>query len=500
MKVPLDYENVAAGTTNIAFIKWTSQSENATNQDILLNPGGPGGSGVSFLLRNYRLLQEQLGAEHNLVGFDPRGVRNSGPDLSCFPGESNTERLYSRDLNEAVDVSNPESLRELYAKAGAWGQWCSNAHRNSDAKYANTVATAIDMLRYTELLAKENGQDPHESQLWYSGLSYGTVLGSTFAAMYPDRVGRMILDGVVDGEDYFLGAWGSNLPDADEAFSYFFQACYQVGQELCDFWAASPSAIQARFEAVVDKLSLHPIPVADRQTPAIITISDLKNSIAQAPYDPLTYFPELASMLVDLESDPAPLAARLMGIGLRNDNCSKDDIRPERYEPRQIIACNDAAGRFNLSNYNLFVSHVDSVVNQSHYMGEAWISGTSVMCRSLDIRPPESQIFNDYPGARNTRNPILFVSTLLDPVTPLRAARKMRARFGGAGLLVQNSVGHASLSVKSSCTFGHLSEYLRTGALPPEGTVCADVDSFPFIHSSAFSISSLQPWRQRRFL
>ncbi|KAF2127151.1 hypothetical protein P153DRAFT_368486 [Dothidotthia symphoricarpi CBS 119687] len=358
----------------------------------------------------------------------------------------------------------------------------------------------MDMLHYTELLAEENGQDPQSSQLWYSGLSYGTVLGSTFAAMYPDRIGRMILDGVVDGEDYFSGRWSNNLADADDAFRYFFESCHEAGEDICPFWASSPSAVEARFNTVVDKLSTSPIPVADQQMPAIVTISDLKNIMMQVPYAPLRYFPTFASMLVELESGTASLIARTMHIGWRTDHCIKNEIFWNEYEPRQIIACNDGAGRFNLSDYDLFLDHVAHVVNQSHYLGESWASGTSVMCRSLDIKPPQSQIFNGYPGASKTRNPILFVSTELDPVTPLRAAKKMRARFGGAGLLVQHSVGHASLSVDSKCTFGHLQQYMRTGALPTEGTVCADVDSLPFRDSSSFSMSTSGRSRRHDFL
>jgi pimeloyl-ACP methyl ester carboxylesterase len=259
LRVPLDYENEAAGTTHVSFIKWTvesnSTSTNATTQDILFNPGGPGSSGISFVEQALPVLQQIVGTAYNIIGFDPRGVNNSGPNLSCFPGgEHGTSRLYG---NPAIlDVNDTKSYSEVYAKAAAFGEFCTKAHSgpNGTAQYANTVATANDMRHYTELLAKSKGEDPQKSQLWYYGVSYGSALGTTFASLFPDRVGRVIVDGILDVENYYQGKW--ELPDADKAFRSFFQTCYDAGQNgTCVFWATSPAAIEARYNAVVANLA-----------------------------------------------------------------------------------------------------------------------------------------------------------------------------------------------------------------------------------------------------
>ncbi|KAH3917076.1 hypothetical protein HBI56_122610 [Parastagonospora nodorum] len=239
IEVPLDYEDIAAGTTYVSFIKWASNSTttNCTAQDILLNPGGPGSSGINMLLLNLPALLHALGTENNLVGFDPRGVNNPGPVLSCFlDGELGTSRLY-RDLDTPVDMHDAKSYGEVFARATAFGEFCTNAHSaaNDTAKYVNTVAIANDMRHYIELLAKSKGQNVQNAQLWYYALSYGSVLGTTFASLFPNRVGRIAVDGIVDGEDYYNGKWSANVADADYAFRYFFRRCHEVGKDRCAF-------------------------------------------------------------------------------------------------------------------------------------------------------------------------------------------------------------------------------------------------------------------------
>ncbi|KAF2035619.1 hypothetical protein EK21DRAFT_96813 [Setomelanomma holmii] len=444
---------------------------------------GPGGSGVNLLLTVLPLLLNAIGPNHNFVGFDPRGVNNSGPDLSCVAGQEGTSRFYTQlGISSPIDASDKKSYAEMFQKAAAFGDFCTKAHSaaNDTAKYANTVATANDMRYYTEVLAKSKGQDPTTSQLWYYGASYGSVLGTTYAALFPDRIGRLVVDGIVDGEDYYQGRWTTNIDDADKAFQYFFQTCYDEGKNgSCAFWDESPEAIEKRFDAVLDDISNNPIPVA-LDVPAIVTVSDLKNLMTSVPYNPLDTFPVLANILVDLEQRNATLVAQLLGIGIQQDSCKIVPELIEDTEPRQFIACTDANGRFNLSTYDAWVDHANDLIKRSKYLGEAWASGTSVACRKLDIKAPKSQIFEGYPSANKTSNPLLFISTEIDPVTPLAAAQKMAKRFGGAKLLVQESVGHTSISSVSECTYGVMKRYFSdTLELPEDGKRCEN-DRVPF--------------------
>ncbi|KAF2642349.1 hypothetical protein P280DRAFT_447650 [Massarina eburnea CBS 473.64] len=489
LTVPLDYNNTAVGTTDIAFIKWTAPPSDTSYsnpaQDILINPGGPGISGVRELLIAIDRLKNAGGAQNNYVGFDPRGVNNSGPDLSCFTGRHHTKLLYEQGLNLPTSVHNENSLIESWGKAGAFGEWCSKVHSadNSTAKYANTVAVANDMRHYTELLAESKGEDPSKSQLWYWGVSYGTILGSTFASLFPNRIGRMILDGIVDAEDYYSGKLQNSMEDVDAVLDTFFPYCYDAGAVNCALWEPSPEAIKARFHSVVDNLKTNPATVATpgfSDFPSILTYKILQATLLGALYTPDIYYPIIASGLVALESGHAELIASSTGTGIRSESCDPDAQLPivEDMEPPVFIMCNDANGRFLLNEYEDWVDHAKYLYNQSHYFGEAW-SFLRLICRKLDIRGPPSQIFTGVPSAANTSQPILFVSNKIDPVTPLSAAKRMRANFGGAGLLVQNAAGHTSGSTMSRCTFGYFAKYFEDGTLPPEGKIC-EPDHLPF--------------------
>ncbi|KAF2013974.1 hypothetical protein BU24DRAFT_395102 [Aaosphaeria arxii CBS 175.79] len=486
LEVPLDYEDLDVGTTDIAFIKWTSNSTNASSaHDILLNPGGPGGSGVQFLRSSLNDMLLTLGFDNNLVGFDPRGVNNSGPDLSCFPGQTGTARLYDDDFNTAVDINSSSTITDAFARAGAFGEWCTQAHSgpNDTAKYANTVATATDMLHYTELAAEARGESAEDAELWYYGASYGTILGSTAAALFPDRIGRMILDGVVDAEDYYLGAWSNNLVDGDAAISTFFKYCHEGGNTSCAFWDESPEAIEERFNAVIEDVRQNPITVSDPtfvKKPTIITTRDLHSALTTVPYQPLILFPILGLVMSHLEQRNGTVLAQFLGSAAPQDQCENPPtFEVSDVEPRYFIACNDANGRYNLSTVEKFTEQVEQQFELSKYMGESWAAGTSINCRKLEVFAPDSQVFEGVPSANKTSNPILFVGNTYDPVTPLTHAKSMSKRFAGSGVLQQDSVGHCTLAAPSKCTWKVTQKYILDATLPAEGTVC-EPDEVPF--------------------
>ena len=198
-----------------------------TTVSLVFNFGGPGESGVGNLLQRAPDLAEIFGTTVNLVSFDPRGVNNTGPQLDCFPpGDQAVRNQFDTTFFRIVpDADNGASAMQYYM-AKAWGEWCNSEHGGSAVggpsglgKYTGSPAVARDMLAYVEAQAAASGKDKGEAQLWFVGYSYGTIIGATFATLFPDRIGRMILDGVVDSEDYYSGANKKGLVTADEAVS-----------------------------------------------------------------------------------------------------------------------------------------------------------------------------------------------------------------------------------------------------------------------------------------
>ncbi|KAL5450896.1 hypothetical protein PMIN06_006417 [Paraphaeosphaeria minitans] len=482
LEVPLDYEDLDAGFTNIAFLKYAAAKQPALG-DIIFNPGGPGESGVSVLISLLPQLLDLLGDEYNIIGMDPRGINNSGPLLDCFDGKPWLRDYYYYGLvYNDVNPRSGVSISKYYEASGTFGTWCTQ-YLNKTAKYANTPATARDMLQYAELLAESQGKPRKDAKVDFYGASYGTVLGTTFAALYPDRVGKFLLDAVVDGDDYYHGSWSQNLLQADASVESFFETCSKAGP-LCAFYrnGSTASDIKQRFDAILSDLEEDPIPVNDPlfvQFPTVVTHIDVRGLIQTAVYNPPVYFPLLAIVADGLEHRNGSLAAALTTKGVAPT--SECDYLPggtgtETVLPKQVIACNDNNKSFDGSEDALFDFFAEQK-NISTYLGDTWPLAVVPQCRLLDITPPKSQIF---PGFKkiNTSTPILFADNVLDPVTS--SAELMSGYFEGSAILLQDAVGHGLVVTSSNCTSSYVQKYYKTGELPPRNITCeTEFDAFP---------------------
>jgi pimeloyl-ACP methyl ester carboxylesterase len=213
---------------------------------INMSPGGPGGSGVDLLLAYAPLLGQMLGEEYNFISYDPRGVNNSGLVLDCFQNNTEARVAFTRLHRTGVTKINASStsLATQFYSASIYGEWCNDAVENGGSEsrygyYVTTPAAAHDLLTFIEAEARLAGRPPADAKLWAYGVSYGTVVGSTLAAMFPDRVGRMVLDGVLDAELYYGNEWRGFVDQADEAMGEFVRLCYSAGPERCSFWGPS---------------------------------------------------------------------------------------------------------------------------------------------------------------------------------------------------------------------------------------------------------------------
>jgi hypothetical protein len=260
--------------------------------------------------------------------------------------------MYYSDISNASSTSTGTQ----FAAAELFGKACTPTvgGSNGTAAYVSTPAVARDMLSYLQTEQAVTGRNG--TKLWYYGLSYGTVLGATFAHLFPYYVGRMVLDGVVDAEDYYDLGWKSNLYDADGAISSFIQSCFNAGQANCSFWGAAVSAIRARLEKLLHGLKYQPIPIAPSDLcplPMLATYSDLKQVILQAMCSPLEGFPNLATVLSELEQGNTTAYSAAVTSGATpasrcnyaiNGTTSTQDIN-------SLIKCLDGAGASKFSNF-----------------------------------------------------------------------------------------------------------------------------------------------------
>lgn len=287
---------------------------------------------------------------YDIIGFDPRGVGATTPTVMCFPDPA-SQREWELQLEaEGMLGSCPNALQRNWQRTQALNQGCSAFDMSAGAdesegedsmlSYLNTRLVAQDLVtiveRHGEWREKEGQQAQitydkyhgvdesrailrrtqwrvNEEPLLYWGRSYGTVLGATFAALYPNRVSRALLDGVVNMDKYYEGRGPNVIRDADAIFDKFGHYCDMAGPDNCPFYVeGGPEVIKNTYWALENQILNSSIPVMASRThgPEVVTWTDVKAILRIAMYQPLLAFHTFAALMGSLSNgDPEPMAA-----------------------------------------------------------------------------------------------------------------------------------------------------------------------------------------------
>lgn len=413
-------------------------------------PGGPGGSGVAQVINGGRTLQITVDAEtdpdvedpekvsrdkyFDIIGFDPRGVNNTTPGFSCFPNLFSQRNWELQVAAEGMLGSSEDAFWRTWDRAIALNTGCSASlttppkdGEEALGEHLNTAPVARDMLEIVERhgewrekqgLAKRrqhdrlHGYDLGQSvvartrwnrgqeNLLYWGRSYGTILGSTFATLFPDRIHRAVLDAVVDADKYYLGRGPNPVDDADAIFDRFTQYCSAVGADGCPFYVPGGSAaIKEAYLALEDTLYNRSMPVRSSATrgPEVVTWSDLKTILRVAMYQPLQGFPLLAkfaseltkgngSALADLKHggrSPSCPSSRCLQAGPWSAECQVPGHN-EAYSSAAIL-CADAE-YLQSTGEEEFRSNWKTLREDSSMVGDYW-AGLLMSCVGWDLKP-----------------------------------------------------------------------------------------------------------------
>lgn len=335
-----------------------------------------------------------FGEKYNIISFDPRGVNNSGPILDCFAGQAEARVAFKRLHNTGITNVSTTSLEEQYYSSSIYGDWCNHAAKTKSPRgyYVTTPAVARDLLAFIEGEAKVAGKPASDAKLSAYGISYGTVTGATFASLFPDRVERMILDGVVDAELYYRNDYSANVEQSDEAVEQFSKLCHSAGPKNCSFWGPSSQNITTRLDNIIHKLQHHPVPISgaeNQATPAMATYSDLKALILQGIYSPLVLFPGMADTLHQVEQGNVSALVGLFGQQMIPD------------DPNHVIQCADASRTNSITSLDDFKKYVEYTTHKSKYIGDVYpIYVDSVLCQSIKANLPNSVLI---PGTYSFR-------------------------------------------------------------------------------------------------
>ncbi|KAJ7083877.1 Alpha/Beta hydrolase protein [Mycena epipterygia] len=460
LEVPLDYSDANVGTAAIAVIRLPANVSKAEYRGpILFNPGGPGGSGVDSLVSFGASLQFVFGNVYDIVSFDPRGVSYSTPIASFF--ETDAERaLWNAATPPALNASS-DAIPQTWARAHLLGQLAAERDSSGILKYMTTDNVARDMLRITQKFGFE--------KLQYYGISYGSVLGATFAAMFPDKVERILIDGVVDADAWFSANLTIEATDANKVLQSFFDGCAAAGPDLCAFYKPTAAEISDRLSALTSSIRAKPVPVITATSYAIVDYSLVLDTLYGSFDMPYLSFGLLAEGLAALERGNGTLLYSLSQEAPFQCDCSNDTVPFHLNVGEAMIAilCGDAVKvTDSIEQLRAFYENAAKTSEFAEFL----VDSSRFSCDGWQVYREDR--FKGPVAAANTSFPLLLLTTSADPVAPKAAALKTLAGFPGSVLFTQDSPGHTSFGVPSLCTIGYFRQYFQNGTLPAPGTVC----------------------------
>lgn len=444
IEVPIDHANPGKGTTTVALARIPATEPGKRIGSLLLNYGGPGASGIQGLVADPTTLAD-LGKRYDLVAFDPRGVAHSDP-VTC---------------GGAVD---PEAVPEVVDTAGALAALRAQAERCAKASgpvlpYMGTVNVARDMDVLREALG-----DP---KLHYLGFSYGTRLGAAYAALFPQRIGRMVLDGVDNISDSQEEQALATARGAQRALDHFLTWC--AHQDGCVYGTNTRTA-KEKVAALVERLDRKPL--VDREgTP--LSGQEAAFGIFQALYVKALW-PILADALAEAEDgDPARL------LQLLRMEPEVDDAPGEGPDPVPVdnfaaafaaVNCADDPDRsFDKDSPAVVEKEFTALEGKSREVSEVFGPLMLTIVYACYGRPAGTDFLGkiDHPGAP----PMLLVGTRGDPATPYEWTEKTAERLGSTVIVDHKGEGHTGYA-SSSCVRGYVDHFLIDGRLPSGTRSC----------------------------
>ncbi|KAK4145064.1 TAP-like protein-domain-containing protein [Dichotomopilus funicola] len=440
LPVPLDYSNgSSAETLDLALIRYPAQN-GPSQGTILLNFGGPGQDGLNNMI-SYAPIQGP---------WDPRGTGQT-LRFACFEPEAAGLVL----ANELPDES-PEVRQRVWDQAGYIAGNCTE-RLGETGDLVGMAFTARDMFRIVDALGEDG-------KLRYWGISGGTTLGATAAALFPDRIDKVILDGVMNSHQYYHSIGETEaLISSDDTLVGFIRACFD-NPKKCPLTAVANSSDDA-LKAIVgafEELKTEPLLIpAENADPVPITYSIANSLTLSTLYRPNSY-QFLASILTAvIQKDTDALVAAFSGLG-------SPSAIPQQAQAIMGIRCGDKIPREDK------LSDIEVVEQQFHETSK-YFPGFGAgyylyACAQWSFKAKER-----YEGdfRVKTSSPLLFIGNTYDPITPLASARNMSAGFEGSVVLHHDGFGHTSIAQRSNCTNEAIAKYFADGTLPKKGTVCA---------------------------
>jgi pimeloyl-ACP methyl ester carboxylesterase len=446
LEVPLDYSRPNGRKISLALSEVPATAPPSQRQGVLLvNPGGPGGPGLSLAAFVAEGLNPSVAADYTIVGFDTRGVGASVPELTCDPSFYATARPPYTPTSAAEEQQNINRAKTYAADCEKKFGWLLPYMTTED------IARDLNSIRIALGVQKIN----------YFAYSYGTYIGQVFATLFPSRVRRMVLDSTVDPD----GVWWQDNIDQDYAFEGRVKAFFSwiASHDNVYRLGSTQAQVSAAFNRVSADLEKHPI-----QGPngPMIGPDELDDTVLVGGYDN-AYWPGLAAALADYtKGSDGGLIAQYDQEGTQNAN---------EFAVYNAVECSDVNWPRSWATWNSATEKVNKTAPFEAW-GNAWFNAA---CAFWPVKGPSKPLQIKGAGLP----PILMLQGTLDAATPYAGAQVAHRLLPSARMVVVEGGGNHGQSLAdppNTCVNGYLNRYLATGALPSKpGLVNATCPALP---------------------
>ena len=440
IRVPRDYDAPSTGYLAVALVRLPASDPKDRIGSLLVNPGGPGGSGTEFV-RNAAeggVFPAALRKRFDIVGFDPRGV-NASSAIRCIDNLDPQARL-------DPSPDDPEELEELVDSARDYAAECAKRN-DATLPYLSTDAVARDL----DLIRQAIG----DKKLSYLGFSYGTLIGSLYAERFPDRIRAMVLDGAMDPSLDLEHLRFGQAAGFEKALTAFLDDC--AARTACDFHEKGKSV--AAFDLLMSSIEAKPLPARFDRENRQVGPSVASYAVLAALYEKEAW-PILATSLELAKHGDGSLMLQISDpYQGRKPNGSYSNL----HDAYTANICLDFAAPTEVAAYTAWAKRLEKMA--PHFA--ALIAYNDLACAFWPVPAQRTPATVTAAGAP----PIVVIGTTGDPATPYAWAKALAAELDSGVLVTREGEGHTAYFA-SSCVQRAVDEYLLGLTVPKAGLTC----------------------------
>ncbi len=437
LAVPIDYTKLSIGTFEIALLKYEARTSKKLGS-LIVNPGGPGGSGVDYAYAAEYIFSLAILNRYDIVGFDPRGVSRSAP-IRCL-----TDKELDANNNSDSKPDNEAEFQQILRDTRKYVEKCKDKNKYLTSYSTANVARDLDILR--EALG--------DKQLNYMGKSYGTYLGTLYAHFFPEKVGRVVLDGAVDPS---ISNFQQTLTQAvgfDQAFTSFAADC--IKRKNCTLPGDKDAAI-AEMQKLFSKAADKAFPTKNKSE-RTLSESMMVLGTASAMYDSETGWPQLRRAIAEAQKGYGDTFLKLADeyTGRQNDGSYPNN----EFDSGAVIDCLD----FNEPRSVQQIRNDAKAFATKAPLFGPYLAYGGVTCKFFN---QDTEVSVE---PTSTANPVIVIGTTGDPATPYEWSQGLSKLLTNSRLISLTGEGHTGQGQGNACIDDQIDDFYLTGKAPTTST------------------------------